>query len=74
MDTAAPASAGKKPGFLINRNFALLWGGQSISNVGDYHNCDPKAPAFPPEGAGNRGMKGRRLAWLTWPTCCALLK
>lgn len=36
MDTAAtPAPANQKPGFLINRNFALLWGGQSISNVGD---------------------------------------
>ncbi|HEY7346755.1 MAG TPA: MFS transporter [Ktedonobacterales bacterium] len=37
MDTSAsPASATKKPGFFINRNFALLWGGQSISNVGDF--------------------------------------
>lgn len=36
MKTAAAAPASKKPGFLINRNFALLWGGQSISNVGDY--------------------------------------
>jgi MFS family permease len=25
-----------KPGFLINRNFALLWGGQAISNLGDF--------------------------------------
>src|SRR5579871_3874226 len=37
METAAsPTSANKKPGFLINRNFALLWSGQSISNVGDF--------------------------------------
>jgi|SRR5579859_500342 len=34
--TASPAPASKKPGFLINRNFAFLWGGQSISNVGDF--------------------------------------
>jgi MFS family permease len=34
--TVSPAPASKKPGFLINRNFALLWGGQSISNVGDF--------------------------------------
>ncbi len=37
MDSAiSPAPASKKPGFLINRNFALLWGGQSISNIGDF--------------------------------------
>jgi MFS family permease len=34
--SAAAAPANKKPGFLINRNFALLWSGQSISNVGDF--------------------------------------
>ncbi len=34
--TATPATPEKKPGFLINRNFALLWSGQSISNVGDF--------------------------------------
>ncbi len=34
--TASPAPANKKPGFFINRNFAYLWGGQSISNVGDF--------------------------------------
>jgi MFS family permease len=26
----------EEPHFLINRNFALLWGGQAISNLGDY--------------------------------------
>jgi MFS family permease len=37
MDTAAlPTSASKKPPFFINRNFALLWGGGTISNVGDF--------------------------------------
>jgi MFS family permease len=36
METANPhASASTKPGLLINRNFAFLWGGQSISNIGD---------------------------------------
>jgi MFS family permease len=30
----APAST-RKPGLLINRNFALLWAGQSISAIGD---------------------------------------
>lgn len=34
--TATPEAASKKPGLLINRNFALLWGGQSISNLGDF--------------------------------------
>src|SRR5579863_5070318 len=48
---AAPASAGgsldetaaahspkkpAKPGLLINRNFALLWSGQTISIIGDF--------------------------------------
>src|SRR5579885_2288719 len=37
METAAPpAPASKKFSFLINRDFGLLWGGQSISNVGDF--------------------------------------
>lgn len=40
MDTApAPGSATapvKKPGFLINRNFGLLWSGQAISQFGDF--------------------------------------
>lgn len=37
METdAALTPTSKKPDFLINRNFGLLWGGQSISNVGDY--------------------------------------
>jgi MFS family permease len=39
METAtAPGSAAppKTPGFLINRNFALLWGGQTVSQVGDF--------------------------------------
>lgn len=38
MDTSAasPAPPPKKPPFFINRNFALLWSGQSISNVGDF--------------------------------------
>lgn len=33
-----PASRAKleKPGLLINRNYALLWGGQAVSNVGDF--------------------------------------
>jgi MFS family permease len=40
METAsasvtAPAPV-KKPGFLINRNFGLLWGGQAISVLGDF--------------------------------------
>ncbi|HEU5367178.1 MAG TPA: MFS transporter, partial [Ktedonobacterales bacterium] len=34
--TASPAPASKKSSFLINRDFGLLWGGQSISNVGDF--------------------------------------
>jgi MFS family permease len=33
--TRPPAPAGK-PGPLINRTFALLWGGEAISEVGDY--------------------------------------
>jgi MFS family permease len=37
MKTSVVAEPGsKKPGFFINRNFALLWGGQSISNIGDF--------------------------------------
>ncbi|HEY7358333.1 MAG TPA: hypothetical protein VH590_17755, partial [Ktedonobacterales bacterium] len=37
METAAsPAPASKKSSFLINRNFGLLWSGQSISNIGDF--------------------------------------
>jgi MFS family permease len=40
MDTATttmPApTPDKKPGFLINRNFGLLWGGQAISQLGDF--------------------------------------
>lgn len=39
MDTAtAPGAAApeKRPGFLINRNFGLLWGGQAISVLGDF--------------------------------------
>ena len=27
---------GQERGFFINRNFALLWGGQAISVIGDY--------------------------------------
>jgi hypothetical protein len=36
MAAANPAVPGKKPGLLINRNFALLWTGQSISLIGDW--------------------------------------
>lgn len=41
MDTTTPAStapvpATRKPGPLINRNFALLWGGSAISYTGDF--------------------------------------
>jgi MFS family permease len=38
MDTAAttPRTAAGKPGFWINRDFALLWGGQTVSQFGDY--------------------------------------
>ena len=40
MDTAtAPGSStapAQKTGFLINRNFALLWGGQTVSQFGDF--------------------------------------
>src|SRR5437660_1066214 len=37
MDTSqvTPAESPRKPGLLINRNFALLWSGQSISVIGD---------------------------------------
>lgn len=35
MTAAATAPAGK-PGLLINRNFALLWAGQAVSQVGDW--------------------------------------
>jgi MFS family permease len=37
MDTSqvTPAAPAGRPGFLINRNFALLWGGQSVSAIGD---------------------------------------
>ncbi len=37
MDTSqvTPAESTRKPGLLINRNFALLWSGQSISVIGD---------------------------------------
>lgn len=31
-----PLEPGKKGGFFINRNFALLWGGQGVSVIGDY--------------------------------------
>jgi MFS family permease len=34
--TASPAPPRKQPSFLINRNFGLLWCGQSISNLGDF--------------------------------------
>jgi MFS family permease len=34
--TPVPEAASKKPGLLINRNFALLWSGRSISLIGDY--------------------------------------
>jgi MFS family permease len=34
--TTPPAAASKKAGLLINRNFALLWSGRSISLIGDY--------------------------------------
>lgn len=33
---SVPVVAAPKPPFLINRNFALLWIGQVISNVGDF--------------------------------------
>jgi MFS family permease len=38
MDSNAPAAntASQKPGLLINRNFALLWVGRTISVLGDY--------------------------------------
>ncbi len=31
-----PLEPGKKGGFFVNRNFALLWGGQGVSVIGDY--------------------------------------
>ncbi len=34
--TATPATPEKQVPLFINRNFALLWSGQSISNVGDF--------------------------------------
>ncbi|HEX6820115.1 MAG TPA: MFS transporter, partial [Ktedonobacterales bacterium] len=34
-NSPAPATP-KKPGLLINRNFALLWSGQTISIIGDF--------------------------------------
>lgn len=34
--TTAPSSSRKKPGLLINRDFALLFCGKTISGVGDY--------------------------------------
>jgi hypothetical protein len=36
MTAMSPPAPQKKTGLLINRNFALLWTGQSISNLGDY--------------------------------------
>lgn len=37
METIQATTANtKKTNFFINRNFALLWGGQAVSNVGDY--------------------------------------
>lgn len=33
---ATPTISTEKPGLLINRNFALLWSGQTISIVGDF--------------------------------------
>jgi len=37
MGAGAPATpATGKPGLLINRDFALLWGGRAISNLGDW--------------------------------------
>ncbi len=39
MDTATapgPAAPAQKTSFLINRNFALLWSGQAISQLGDF--------------------------------------
>ena len=38
MNSTTPAleTASKKPGLLINRDFALLWSGRSISLIGDY--------------------------------------
>ncbi len=40
MDTAtalgSSTAPAQKPGFLINRNFALLWGGQTVSQFGDF--------------------------------------
>jgi MFS family permease len=33
---ATPATPGKKPGILINRNFGLLFGGSTISAIGDF--------------------------------------
>jgi MFS family permease len=35
-DTASAIQSVKKPGLLINRDFALLWSGRSISNLGDW--------------------------------------
>jgi MFS family permease len=34
--TATPTASPKKTGFFINRNFGLLWAGQTISVIGDY--------------------------------------
>jgi MFS family permease len=34
--TATPTAPAKKPGLFINRNFGLLWIGQTISYVGDF--------------------------------------
>ena len=36
MSTPIPATERPRAHVLINRNFALLWSGQVISNIGDY--------------------------------------
>ncbi len=37
MGAGVPATpATGTPGLLINRDFALLWGGRAISNLGDW--------------------------------------
>ena len=35
MSSIETPTTTRKPGLLINRNFALLWTGQSVSAIGD---------------------------------------
>jgi MFS family permease len=36
LEKETSSACGKEGGFFINRNFALLWGGQAVSVIGDY--------------------------------------